>query len=145
MRPVGVYGPRDTFTVDGNVIPSLMVKAQTEKVLDVWGNGKQERAFLYVDDLVEATFRLIDAKVGGIHYVIPPDVTTVGTVAKLIRDIVKPTLKIKFDVSKPQGQRTIPTLPVHKSLKKMKWTTLEDGLRQTYEGWQNRKEGSAVK
>lgn len=145
VRPVGVYGPRDTFTTDGNVIPSLMVKAQTEKVLDVWGNGKQERAFLYVDDLVEATFRMIDAKVSGIQYVIPPDVTTVGELAKHIRDIVKPKLKIKFDVSKPQGQRTIPTLPVHKSLKKMKWTSLEQGLRQTYEGWQNRKEGIAVK
>lgn len=145
VRPVGVYGPRDTFTVEGNVIPSLMVKAQANDVLDVWGDGKQERAFLYVDDVVDAMFRLIDAKVTGIQYVIPPDITTVAKLARLIRDIVKPALTINFDASKPQGKRTIPTLAVHKCLKKMKWTTLEDGLRQTYEGWQNRKEGGAVK
>ncbi len=145
VRPVGVYGPRDTFTVDGNVIPSLIVKAQAEDVLDVWGDGKQERAFLYVEDLITAVFKLIDAKASGIQYVIPPDVTDVGTLAKLIRDIVKPKLKIAFDKSKPQGQRTIPTLPVHKSLKKMKWTPLKKGLKLTYDGWLRKKEGAPLK
>lgn len=145
VRPVGVYGPRDTFSVEGNVIPSLMVKAQTHDVLDVWGDGKQERAFLYVEDLVEAVFRLTKAGASGVQYVIPPDITTVGTLAKYIRDIVRPGMKIAFDVRKPQGGRTIPTLPVHDVLKRMKWTPLKKGLQLTYDGWQQKRDVAASK
>lgn len=145
VRPVGVYGPRDTFTVEGNVIPSLMVKAETHDVLDVWGDGKQERAFLYVDDLVEAVFRLAKADALGVQYVIPPDITTVGMLAKHIRDIVKPGMKIAFDVRKPQGGRSIPTLPVHETLQRMKWTPLKKGLKLTYEGWKRKRDAAAAK
>ena len=140
VRPVGVYGPRDTFSADSNVIPSLMLKARDNDVLDVWGSGKQERAFLYVGDLVRATFRLLEKKVQGIQYVVPPDISTIKELATHIRTIVKPRIKIRYDESKPEGKRLIPRLPNHASLRGFKWTPLKKGLQATYNGWLRRQE-----
>lgn len=135
VRPVGVYGERDTFSEEGNVIPSLMVKAENNPILTVWGTGAQERVFLYAPDLIAAVFRLMDEKLSGIQYVLPSEVITVSTLATMIRDLVKPELKIVFDPTRPEGKRTIPVLPMHACLRQFPWTQLQDGLRKTYEGW----------
>lgn len=136
LRPVGVYGPRDTFNEDANVIPSFMTKTRdADTQLDVWGDGTQERAFLYVEDLIRAVFTLVDNGVEGIQYITSEDVVTVKELAESIRDLVRPDLPIKFDASKPIGDRTIPTLAMHPLLQSMKWTSLQDGLKKTYEAW----------
>jgi GDP-L-fucose synthase len=135
VRPVGVYGERDTFTLEGNVIPSLMVKAETKKQLQVWGGGKQERVFLYAQDLVDAVFCLMEHDAHGIQYVMPPHLTTVAALAEKIRDIVHPGLPIVFDKTKPEGSRSLAVLPLHPCLQSFRWTPLDDGLRRTFEGW----------
>lgn len=136
LRPVGVYGPRDTFTEEGNVIPALMVKTRSAKEhLSVWGDGSQERAFLYVEDLVKAVFTLHDNDVKGIQYITSSDVVSVKELSERIRDIVRPDLPIVYDTTKTVGGRTIPVLPVHDLLKQMKWTPLQEGLEKTYEDW----------
>jgi nucleoside-diphosphate-sugar epimerase len=136
VRPVGAYGERDTFTEESNVIPSLMVKAEKAKEsLVVWGSGKQERVFLYVHDLVAALLRLLDVDAQGIQYILPPDTTTVKNLATLIRNIVRPDLPITFDKTKPEGSRSVATLPLHPCLEDFPWTPLRDGLYNTYEGW----------
>lgn len=136
VRPVGVYGPRDTFNEDGNVIPALMVKTRDAKdVLKVWGDGTQERAFLYVEDLAKAVFALLDNEVTGIQYITSGDVVTVKQLSEGIRDLVRPDLKIEYDASKPIGNRTIPMLPMHPLLQQMKWTPLKEGLKKTYDYW----------
>ncbi len=139
VRPVGTYGPRDTFSKDGNVIPSLMVKAAASKeVLQVWGSGQQRRVFLYVDDLVSATLQLLDEDVRGVQYVAPPDSVTIAELAEQIRSIVHPSLTLEFDTSKPEGSRTVAVLPMHSCLSAFAWTPLSDGLQQTYRGWKTK-------
>ncbi len=136
VRPVGVYGERDTFTSESNMIPALMVKASESKdSLDVWGTGNQERVFLYVHDLINALFQLLDAGADGIQYITPPKPVSVAEVAGMIRDLVNPSLTLKFDTSKPEGKRSLAMLPLHASLKGFPWTPLAEGLRRTYEGW----------
>ena len=135
VRPVGVYGERDTFSEEGNVIPSLMVKAEQDPKLTVWGTGAQERVFLYAPDLIAAVLRLMDEKAFGIQYVLPSEVVTVSKLATMIRDLVKPNLEIVFDPTRPEGKRTIPVLPMHKCLRDFSWTPLQEGLKRTYEGW----------
>jgi nucleoside-diphosphate-sugar epimerase len=145
VRPVGVYGPRDTFSEDANVIPALMVKAQrSKKELRVWGTGEQERAFLYVEDLVDAVLTLAEAGVDGVQYVMAPESWTVRELAETIRDIVQPQLSITFDAAKPDGGPRIIPLPMHPSLKKFPWTPLSQGLRKTYEALNSLKHAEAA-
>ncbi|MBP9850881.1 MAG: NAD-dependent epimerase/dehydratase family protein, partial [Candidatus Peribacteraceae bacterium] len=139
VRPVGVYGERDTFSEEGNVIPSLMVKAEAAKdVLQVWGSGKQDRVFLYAHDLITAVLRLLDHDAQGIQYITPPDTVTVARVAELIRDLVRPGLPIEFDASKPEGRRSIAALPPHECLADFPWTPFTEGIKKTYDGWKSK-------
>lgn len=136
VRPVGVYGPRDTFNEDGNVIPALMVKTRdANDKLKVWGDGKQTRAFLYVEDLVRAVFTLIDNDIHGIQYITSEDVVTVKELSESIRDLVRPDLPIEYQPEKPVGPRAIPVLEMHPLLKSLKWTPLKEGLEKTFRSW----------
>ncbi len=140
-RPVGVYGPRDTFSEEGNVIPSLMLKARdSEKELKVWGTGEQERAFLYVEDLISAIFTMIDAGAQGMQYIVPSNVLTIRDLAFKIRDLVHPSLDVVFDTTKPEGSRSIAKLPNHPSLDAFAWTSLDEGLKKTFAWWQHKEE-----
>lgn len=146
VRPVGAYGPRDTFSVDSNVIPSLMEKARkADDTLIVWGSGEQERAFLYVSDLVEAVITLIENEAEGIQYIVSPEVVTVRALARSIRDLVRPDLPLAFDTSKPKGERAVPKLPLHRCLRSFPWTSLQEGLYRTYEYSQRKSEVAAAR
>lgn len=141
LRPVGVYGPRDTFTKEGNVVPALFTRAQRSKdVFEVWGTGDEERAFLYVEDLVEALLRLRAVNAGGVQYVSSGSVVTVRELAENIRDLVSPGRPICFQPEKLLGPRTVPLLPPHPALHAMRWTPLAEGLRRTYESWARKEE-----
>ncbi len=136
VRPVGVYGPRDTFSPDGNVVPALFSKAQTAKEeLLVWGDGDEERAFLYVEDLIDAILHLVEAEVRGVEYITAPGIVTVRELATMIRDLTQPGLAIRFDPKRPLAPRTVPPRSVHKALSKFSWTSFKDGLKKTYEEW----------
>lgn len=136
LRPVGVYGPRDTFNEDANLIPALMVQARDAKdQLAVWGDGTQERAFLYIEDLIQALVRLIDAEAQGVQYITTNHVVSVKEVAEEIRDLLRPGLPVTFETDKTVGERTIPVLPMHPVLQSMTWTPLKEGLKKTYDGW----------
>ena len=138
IRPLGVYGPRDTFTAESNVIPALMFKARRKAdTLSVWGTGNQERSFLYVEDLVAAILRLVDAGADGVQYVHSPELVPVKIVATKIRDLLNPKLSITFHPEKPRGTRSIPRLPLHKSLKNFPWTPISEGLQKTVAWWKD--------
>lgn len=170
LRPVGVYGPRDTFTEEGNVIPALFTKcmkagrlqmavaqgkapAKTRSAtsvllksrtlprsaaspaFDIWGTGREERAFLYVEDLIEGLFTLLDARATGVQYISSGEVVTIRQLSEMIRDFVSPGLPLRFHPEIHLGPRTIPLLAPHKCLRRMEWTPFEEGLRKTYESW----------
>jgi len=136
LRPVGIYGPRDTFHDDANVIPSLMVRAeQATDQLTVWGDGTQERAFVYVEDVVKAVFVLLEAQAQGVQYITPGMPVSMQEIAQQIRDIVRPGLPIHFDSSKPTGERMQPAFSIHPQLTTLKWTAFSKGLERTYDWW----------
>jgi GDP-L-fucose synthase len=62
LRATNVYGPRDDFeTATSHVIPALVRKVvERQHPLEVWGDGRDVRDFLYVDDLVEAMLRAME-------------------------------------------------------------------------------------
>lgn len=131
-RPVGIYGPRDRFAEDGNVIPSLIVKAESASpAIEVWGSGKAVRSFLYVEDVVRALLALVEADATGVSAIASTESVTVRALAERIRDLAGPGKELRFDASKPEGALKLPSLPCHPSLRDFPWTPLAGGLRQT--------------
>ncbi|HEX8652770.1 MAG TPA: UDP-glucuronic acid decarboxylase family protein [Pyrinomonadaceae bacterium] len=59
-RIFNTYGPR-MLENDGRVVSNFIVQALRGEELTIYGTGEQTRSFCYVDDLVEALIRLMNA------------------------------------------------------------------------------------
>lgn len=114
VRPYNAYGPRDHFDpVRGHVIPTLIQRiCSAESEVVVWGDGRQERSFVYVDDLVRGLILSAERYSG-------PDPVNIGSdeevsiadLVKMIIEISGKRLRVRFDESKPSGQpRRLPDL-----------------------------------
>ena len=87
QRPFNVYGPRiRPDGLYGRVIPRFIQQALNGDEITIHGNGKQTRSFLYVDDWVDATWRMItmNGLDGGILNIGSPDEITIIDLAHLI-------------------------------------------------------------
>lgn len=60
-----VYGPEGTWDGGKEKVPAAVCRkvAQASKSdqIEIWGDGKQTRSFLYIDDCIEATRRLMNS------------------------------------------------------------------------------------
>jgi len=141
VMPTNLYGPNDNYDLaSSHVLPALLRKAheargRRDPELVVWGSGTPRREFLYVDDLAEACVYLMESGYSG-------ELVNIGTgVDVTIRELAETIMKavgydgtIRFDASKPDG--TPRKLLDVSRLSKLGWnarTSLEDGIRRTYE------------
>ena len=60
-----IYGPEGTWEGGKEKAPAAICRKVTEcgaeGTIDVWGDGQQTRSFLYIDECIEATRRLMDS------------------------------------------------------------------------------------
>ena len=56
-----IFGPMGTWDGGKEKAPAAMCRkaAQAENILEVWGDGLQTRSFMYVDECIEASLRLM--------------------------------------------------------------------------------------
>jgi GDP-L-fucose synthase len=58
IRPSNVYGPGDNFDPDTSHVTAAMVRKFAEAkgfgIVEVWGDGKDERDLIYIDDFARA-------------------------------------------------------------------------------------------
>jgi UDP-glucuronate decarboxylase len=59
-RIFNTYGPR-MHPNDGRVVSNFIMQALADSPITVYGEGRQTRSFCYVDDLIEALVRFMDA------------------------------------------------------------------------------------
>jgi len=136
IRPSNIYGPYDKFDKDkSKVIPSLIRKCiESKKTLNVWGDGSDIKDFVYVDDLIELTYKLFKLKnLFLIVNICSSKPVVMKEIIYKIKNIINKNLEIKFEKSE---YRMIPVRKVsNKLLKKLinyklKFS-IERGLRET--------------
>jgi GDP-L-fucose synthase len=142
--PGNIFGPDDMFSIsNGHIIPSLIHKIylakQTKSDLIVWGDGLSMREFIYVDDLVNAIFKLLSVDN------IPDKIIISGRQEISIKDIVNHLCKtanftgnVIWDTTKPNGQRSRPSSSnVLDSLVNMEYTDIGNALKTTYDWFES--------
>ena len=139
--PTNLYGPHDNFDLtSSHVLPALIRKFDDAKVsgsadVTVWGTGSPMREFLHVDDLADACLFLMEHYSDDMHINVGTGVDlSIRELAEEIREIVYPEANLRFDTSKPDGTPR-KMLDVSR-LNSLGWTaptTLDDGIRSTYE------------
>lgn len=150
VMPTNLYGPNDNFDLqNSHVLPALIrkfheAKLKNEKKVEVWGTGKVYREFLYVDDLADACFFLMQKYNES-------EIINIGTGKDLsirkLTQLVKKTIGFKgavsWDTSKPDGTPR-KLLNVNK-LRKFGWKphiSLEEGIKSTYQWFLNNRKKS---
>jgi UDP-glucuronate decarboxylase len=96
-RIFNTYGPR-MLENDGRVVSNFISQALRGKELTVYGTGEQTRSFCYVDDLVEALIRLMNAE--GIHEPVNlgnPGEFTIKELAEEVARICNVEAAIKYE------------------------------------------------
>ncbi len=133
-----VYGvPCDYEAARAQVIPSLARKAACypEEEFVVWGSGAQGRAFVHVNDVVDALVSCLDKGFGQGVIQIGPDVcTSIREIAETLVKISNKDMAVQFDTSKPEGDRGR-CADFSKARSTLGWTPrvdLETGLREVY-------------
>lgn len=96
-----LYGEGDK---SGHVIPDLIKKALNDSELEVWGDGKAKREFLYVKDAALIISELINTEFSGIVNVGSLEAITIHELAKTILHIMCLDKKIVFNHNMPNGQ-----------------------------------------
>ncbi|MEM2045659.1 MAG: GDP-mannose 4,6-dehydratase, partial [Candidatus Bathyarchaeia archaeon] len=79
-------------------------KLKGENFIEVWGDGKQTRSFLYIDECIEGTIRLMRSDWTGPVNIGSEEMVTIDQLAKMIMEIAGVKLKI-IHVPGPQGVR----------------------------------------
>jgi len=59
LRPSNAYGPGQKLKSGFGLVRTMLEHALAGTQLEIWGDGENVRDFIYIDDIVEATTRLI--------------------------------------------------------------------------------------
>jgi nucleoside-diphosphate-sugar epimerase len=133
-----VYGaPCDFSPESSQVIPALVRKAIEfpDQPFVVWGSGAQGRAFVHVNDVVDALVSTLESGFGKGVIQIGPDVCiSIREIAETLVEISGKDITINYDRSKPEGDRGR-CADYSKARRILGWeprTSLRDGLEETY-------------
>jgi len=144
VRIFNAYGERENLDPKwSHVIPSLIRKAilYPKEGFRIFGDGKQERAFLYVKDCVEglilAMMKIENAEPINLG---SDEVISIEELAKKIIAISGKRIEIEYDLSGPRGTNKYcaDTTRMREILGWEPKTPLDIGLKKTYE-WAKRK------
>ena len=132
IRIFNTYGPRMAFD-DGRVVSNFIVQALKNKPLTLFGKGSQTRSFCYIDDLIDALWKLMNS-----DYSLPVNLGNPGefTIFELAKKVILLTGSKSKIIHKelPQDDpvRRRPDISLAKKI--IGWETkvqLEEGLKKT--------------
>jgi GDP-D-mannose 3',5'-epimerase len=138
VRFHNVYGPLGTYDGGKEKSPAALSRkvalAQDGDVVEIWGDGKQTRSYMYIDDCVEGLLRLMASDCHEALNLGTERLVTIDELLEIIAGLAGKKLKIEHDLTKPQGVRGRNSDNT-KLRERLGWepgTPLEDGLRTTY-------------
>jgi GDP-D-mannose 3', 5'-epimerase len=135
-----VYGPHGTYDGGREKAPAAICRKIIEAELrgaseiEVWGDGEQTRSFMYIDDCVYGTRRLLASDVVDPINIGSDELVTINQLIDIVEDIAGRKFKRRYNLSAPKGVRgrcsenTLIT-------QKLGWAPsirLRDGMEKTY-------------
>lgn len=132
-----IFGPEGTWTGGREKSPAAfcrkIAEAKPGDTIEMWGDGNQTRSFLYVDECVEGTIRLMRSSFPGPVNIGSEEMVTINRLAEMIMEIAGKKLNIRH-IPGPLGVRGRNS---HNALiqEKLGWSpqeSLKEGLSKTY-------------
>jgi len=134
-----IFGPQGTWTGGREKAPAAICRkvamARSGEAIEIWGDGEQTRSFLYVDECIEGTTRLLRSNFAGPVNIGSDEMVTINQLVDVVADIAGKKLS-KHHIPGPlgvRGRNSDNTL-IRSKLGWAPSSRLRDGLEQTY-GW----------
>lgn len=103
-----IFGPEGAWNDGREKAPAAICRKVAEAKdgteIEIWGDGKQTRSFLYIDECLEGVKRLMESDFLGPVNIGSEEMVTINQLAEVIMDIAGKTLKTKH-INGPQGVR----------------------------------------
>lgn len=135
-----IYGPEGTWTGGKEKAPAAICRKiaelpEKDGVLEIWGDGNQTRSFLYIDDCIEATRRLVKS-----DYHLPinigsEEMVTINSLVDIVAGFAGKEFNREYLLDKPQGVkgRNSDNQLIRNVLDWDYSVSLNDGLALTYQ------------
>jgi nucleoside-diphosphate-sugar epimerase len=136
-----IFGPEGAWNDGKEKAPAAVCRkvamAQNNGEVEIWGDGKQTRSFLYVDECLEGTLRLTRSTFSGPVNIGSDEMVTIDQLVDIVAGIAGKIIK-KRHIDGPTGVRgrNSDNCLIREKLNWSPSTVLADGLRPTY-NWIN--------
>jgi len=133
LRLGNVYGPRQLAKLEGGVVAIFMDRLRAGQNVRIFGDGEQERDFVYVGDVVDAILASI-GRDGGVFNVGTGEPTSVNALFDGVRRAAGVDAEAEYADARP-GDLLRSVLDVSRAEREVggrSRTTLDEGLRRTW-------------
>jgi len=135
-----IFGPEGTWDGGREKAPAAICRkvaqlSQNGGTIEVWGDGLQTRSFLFIDECVEATWRLMQSDFLGPVNIGSEEMVTINQLVETAAKVANKKVEKNHILDAPLGVRGRNS---NNDLvrEKLGWDysqSLEDGIRKTYE------------
>ena len=132
-----IYGPEGTWDGGKEKAPAAMCRkvasVASGETIDCWGDGEQTRSFLYIDDCLEATRRLMDSSCEEVINIGSEEMVTINELIRIAAKVADKEININH-IDGPLGVRGRNSQN-DMIREKLKWDyqySLEEGMSLTY-------------
>jgi GDP-D-mannose 3', 5'-epimerase len=132
-----VFGPEGTWAGGKEKAPAAVcrkvARANPGDSIEIWGDGLQTRSFLYIDECIEATTRLMRSKFSGPVNIGSEEMISINNLARMVMRIANKSLGIN-NIPGPTGVRgrNSDNRLIRAKLEWEPTRPLEAGIRDTY-------------
>jgi GDP-D-mannose 3', 5'-epimerase len=148
-----VYGPHGTWTGGREKAPAAIcrkvieAKVSGKHQIEIWGDGKQTRSFMYIDDCLKGTQTIMHSEILEPINLGSNEVVTINGLVDMVEDIAGIKLTRNYNLKAPKGvngRNSDNTLIKHY----LGWEPsirLRDGMEQTYKWIYDQMTGAAAR
>jgi nucleoside-diphosphate-sugar epimerase len=134
-----VYGPFGTYDGGREKAPAALTRKAIEakrsgdSEIVIWGTGEQTRSFMYIDDCVKGTQKIMHSDITEPINLGSDELVTINELVSIIEEAVGVDLDREYDLTKPQGVdgRNSDNTKIQEYLGWEPPTVLRDGMEVT--------------
>ena len=139
VRIFNTYGPYMKIN-DGRVIPNFINQALNNENITIYGNGKQVRSFMYIDDLLEGIFSYMNTSDFNVINLGYPQGHTINELADLILELIPESKSKRINLELPKDDPILRIPDISKAKELIGFSpkiTLREGLIKTINYFKN--------
>jgi nucleoside-diphosphate-sugar epimerase len=135
-----VYGPHGTYEGGREKAPAAIsrkvaaAKLSGQHEIEIWGDGEQTRSFMYIDDCLTGTTKIMESDILDPINLGSAELVTINQLVDIVEDIAGVRLTRHYKLDAPKGVRGRNSDNT-RILERLNWepsTSLADGMEKTY-------------